>query len=96
MEDASGIKAGNPSHQKVRAGIERAKGFKMKWWIVLMASLAIIYFSPDAYRYPCQDPNNWSNDECKPPICIVNQSCPEYFEKDGLQRYNARGTNFPR
>jgi hypothetical protein len=21
------------------------------------------------YRYPCQNPDNWSNAECQPPIC---------------------------
>ena len=29
------------------------------------------------YRYPCQDPVNWENEECKPPICIANGACPE-------------------
>jgi hypothetical protein len=29
------------------------------------------------YRYPCQDPANWENAECKPPICTVNGACPE-------------------
>ena len=29
------------------------------------------------YRYPCQDPANWENEECKPPVCTVNGACPE-------------------
>ena len=29
------------------------------------------------YRYPCQDPVNWENEECKPPICTANGACPE-------------------
>lgn len=29
------------------------------------------------YRYPCQDPANWENAECKPPICTANGACPE-------------------
>jgi len=29
------------------------------------------------YRYPCQDPANWENAECKPPVCTVNGACPE-------------------
>ena len=29
------------------------------------------------YRYPCQDPVNWENAECKPPICTANGACPE-------------------
>jgi len=27
------------------------------------------------YRYECQDPNNWNNDECKPPICEATGAC---------------------
>ena len=27
------------------------------------------------YRYSCQDPNNWENEECNPPICEVNGHC---------------------
>lgn len=29
-----------------------------------------------SFRYPCQDPINWENSECKPPICTVNGACP--------------------
>jgi hypothetical protein len=29
------------------------------------------------YRYPCQDPENWENEECNPPICKVNGACTE-------------------
>jgi len=28
------------------------------------------------YRYPCQDPANWENVECKPPLCEVAGACP--------------------
>jgi hypothetical protein len=28
------------------------------------------------YRYPCQDPANWKNAECKAPICSANGACP--------------------
>ncbi len=28
------------------------------------------------YRYPCQDPANWENAECKPPVCTVAGTCP--------------------
>lgn len=27
------------------------------------------------YRYPCQDPANWANAECNPPICEVSGTC---------------------
>ena len=29
------------------------------------------------YRYPCQDPENWGNAECNPPICHVDGTCTE-------------------
>lgn len=29
------------------------------------------------YRYPCQDPENWENKECQPPICKVDGACTE-------------------
>jgi hypothetical protein len=29
------------------------------------------------YRYTCQDPANWEKEECNPPICTVNGTCPE-------------------
>jgi hypothetical protein len=27
------------------------------------------------YRYHCQDPVNWENTECNPPVCIVEGYC---------------------
>jgi hypothetical protein len=27
------------------------------------------------YRYPCQDPENWGNEECVPPVCEVDGAC---------------------
>jgi hypothetical protein len=29
------------------------------------------------YRYSCQDPENWENPECNPPICVVDGDCTE-------------------
>jgi hypothetical protein len=31
----------------------------------------------DRFRYACQDPKNWDNAECKPPICTATATCPE-------------------
>jgi len=28
-----------------------------------------------SYRYSCQDPINWKNEECNPPICKVDGAC---------------------
>lgn len=27
------------------------------------------------YRYPCQDPENWENAECQPPVCMAAGTC---------------------
>jgi hypothetical protein len=38
------------------------------------------------YRYPCQDPKNWENTECKPPTCVPSGECSEslvWGEPDG-------------
>lgn len=29
------------------------------------------------YRYPCQDPANWKNAECQPPVCTADGTCPK-------------------
>ena len=39
----------------------------------------------ERYRYPCQDPTNWNNQECKKPFCSANGTCPEdlrHYEKE--------------
>lgn len=30
-----------------------------------------------SYRYECQDPENWNNEECNPPKCLVDGMCTE-------------------
>ena len=40
--------------------------------IVLPLSLA--FFGGDRFRYPCQDPDNWDKDFCKPPKCDVTRT----------------------
>jgi hypothetical protein len=29
------------------------------------------------YRYECQDPANWEDEECNPPVCLVDGMCTE-------------------
>ena len=54
----------------------------LKWLLVLLvAPLALAYFSGDRYRYPCQDPANWDKEFCKMPVCDVNRTCPEHIFK---------------
>lgn len=35
-----------------------------------------------SYRYPCQNPDNWTSKECQKPVCEVNQSCPDHVFAD--------------
>jgi hypothetical protein len=51
----------------------------LKLITVLLASTALLTGCgyDGHYRYPCQDPANWENAECKPPICTTNGACPE-------------------
>jgi len=27
------------------------------------------------FRYPCQDAENWTLNECRPPICLADSTC---------------------
>ncbi len=44
--------------------------------IVLVA--AAFYLSGDgSYRYPCQDPSNFTNPSCQRPACIAAETCTD-------------------
>jgi hypothetical protein len=43
--------------------------------------LVLLMGCDDRFRYPCQDPQNWQNTECKPPICTATGTCPEQLVK---------------
>jgi hypothetical protein len=43
--------------------------------------LVLLTGCDDRFRYKCQDPQNWSNTECKPPICTATGTCPEQLVK---------------
>ena len=39
--------------------------------------LVLLTGCEDRFRYPCQNPENWELDECKPPICTASGTCPD-------------------
>ena len=39
--------------------------------------------SGGAYGYPCQNPDNWNTDQCHPPLCEADGTCPEYLVPEG-------------
>jgi len=47
--------------------------------VVALVSLAIGFLSgcgyDGYYRYPCQNPANFEQPECKPPMCNYNDQC---------------------
>jgi hypothetical protein len=49
--------------------------------VVLFIPLSMATFGGDKFRYPCQNPENWDKDMCKPPICDVTRTCPEHIFK---------------
>ena len=55
----------------------------MKWIIAFFIILiilfvsVILFFGKNTYRYECQDPANWENPECNPPICKASGTCTE-------------------
>ena len=49
--------------------------------------LPMIFGCSEGYRYPCQDPDNWEQKQCKKPYCSANGTCPEdltHYEKNKL------------
>jgi len=49
--------------------------------VVILLPIMLAMCSGDRFRYPCQDPNNWDKDFCKPPQCDVTRTCPEQIFK---------------
>lgn len=48
---------------------------RIAYCFVLLLMVVLATGCGDQYRYPCQDPNNWKNTECNPPICEASQTC---------------------
>ena len=54
--------------------------------IFLLMALVLLSACEDRFRYPCQDPENWQNTECKPPICTATATCPEQLVKSEQEK----------
>ncbi len=46
----------------------------MRWMCLLSLLLAA---GCGRFRYPCQDPANWSQPQCQRPQCAVTGTCPD-------------------
>jgi hypothetical protein len=40
----------------------------------------------DRYRYPCQNPDNFTLEQCQKPKCLFTQMCPEYLVAPILEK----------
>lgn len=49
--------------------------------VVLCLPVFLASGCQERYRYPCQDPANWGNAECKLPVCDITRTCPEHIFK---------------
>lgn len=49
--------------------------------IFFLITLVLLIACEDRFRYKCQDPQNWQNPDCKPPICTATATCPEMLVK---------------
>jgi len=57
----------------------------MKYAALLL--LPLLFACEENYRYPCQDPENWEQKQCKKPYCSANGACPEdltHYEKNKI------------
>lgn len=45
--------------------------------VMLTLSLLLLAGCEEQYRYPCQDPANWNNEECQRPVCEADGTCPD-------------------
>jgi len=59
----------------------------------LYTSILICIFFPflctgchDSYRYTCQDPAHFQDQECQKPMCEFTQTCPEYLVAPILEK----------
>jgi hypothetical protein len=53
---------------------------------VLITVLALLAGCEDHYRYPCQNPDNFSKPDCQKPKCLFTQMCPEYMVAPILEK----------
>ena len=51
----------------------------MKIRHILLSCILVLTLSgcnfDGVYRYDCQDPANWDNAECNPPVCEASKTC---------------------
>ena len=51
--------------------------------VALLLGIVFVFASEDTYRYECQDPANWENPICQPPMCEAAGVCTKDLVYDG-------------
>lgn len=51
-----------------------------------LAGLLLLTGCNDHYRYPCQNPDNFTKPDCQKPKCLFTQQCPEYLVAPILEK----------
>ena len=56
--------------------IQRKQSGMKRFSLVLIYILALASCGSEGrYRYKCQIPENWKNEECNPPLCLADGQC---------------------
>lgn len=58
------------------------RGNRRIFSMIILVPLLGLAGCEQAFRYPCQNPENWDRPECKRPVCEVNRDCPDLIFKD--------------
>jgi len=64
---------------------------RIVWATVALLYVGLIGFlltgcSEEFYRYPCMNPKNWEQTQCKRPECEILGECPDQLMKPELTK----------
>jgi hypothetical protein len=62
-------------------------------YILVPSMMLALAGCQERYRYPCQDPENWTEKICQKPYCSANGTCPEdltHYEKNKVNNKGDR------
>lgn len=52
--------------------------------VALVLGIFFVFAAEDKYRYECQDPANWDEAYCHPPLCNAVAACTEDLIYNGM------------
>lgn len=64
---------------------------RLAWTALCVLYLGLLVFlvagcSDEFYRYPCMNPKNWDQSQCKRPECEILGECPDQLIKPELTK----------